>query len=113
MTTLSQFRSKLGEHGIPFYKILHKVDGFRWDEHAAADFIELKQHLKAISTLVHPSPMMCCCYASPSLIQLSAPSSQLNGQMPLWKSSNNLFILSVKSLRMLKHGTHRYKNCFT
>jgi hypothetical protein len=28
MVTLSQFISKLGEHGMPFYKLLHKEDGF-------------------------------------------------------------------------------------
>jgi hypothetical protein len=28
MVTLSRFISKLGEHGMPFYKLLHKEDGF-------------------------------------------------------------------------------------
>jgi hypothetical protein len=28
MAALSQFISKLGERGMPFYKLLHKVDGF-------------------------------------------------------------------------------------
>jgi hypothetical protein len=29
MTVLSWFISKLGEHGMPFYKLLHKADGFQ------------------------------------------------------------------------------------
>jgi hypothetical protein len=56
MTALTQFISKLGECGIPFYKLLHKTDGFRWDEQAVAAFIELKQYLKALPTLVPPKP---------------------------------------------------------
>jgi hypothetical protein len=56
MVALSRFISKLGESGIPFYKLACKVDGFQWDEQAAAAFIELKQYLKALPTLVPPKP---------------------------------------------------------
>jgi hypothetical protein len=41
---------------MPFYKLLHEVDGFQWDEQAATMFIELKQYLKALSTLVPSKP---------------------------------------------------------
>jgi hypothetical protein len=37
-----------------FYKLLRKVDGFQWDEQAATAFIELKQYLKALPSLVPP-----------------------------------------------------------
>jgi hypothetical protein len=56
MAALSQFISKLGERGMPFYKLLCKVDGFQWDDQVAAAFIELKQCLKSMSTLVPPKP---------------------------------------------------------
>jgi hypothetical protein len=56
MTALSQFISKLRERGMPFYKLLRKADGFQWDEQAAAAFIELKQYLKALPTLVPHKP---------------------------------------------------------
>jgi hypothetical protein len=54
MAALSRFISKLGERGMPFYKLLCKVDGFQWDDQAAAAFVELKQYLKSLSTLVPP-----------------------------------------------------------
>jgi hypothetical protein len=57
MAALSWFISKLGEHGMPFYKLLHKADGFQWDDEAAAAFIELKQYLKSLPTLVLPRPV--------------------------------------------------------
>jgi hypothetical protein len=50
MTALSRFISKLYEHGMPFYKLLQKVDGFQWDDQAAMDFIETKQYLRSTNT---------------------------------------------------------------
>jgi hypothetical protein len=54
MAALSRFISKLGERGMPFYRLLRKADGFQWDEQAAAAFVELKQYLKSLPTLVPP-----------------------------------------------------------
>jgi hypothetical protein len=51
---LSRFISKLGERGMSFYRLLRKVDGFKWDDQAAAAFVELKQYLKSLPTLVPP-----------------------------------------------------------
>jgi hypothetical protein len=42
METLSQFISKSGECGMPFYKQLRKADGFQWDGQTMITFIELK-----------------------------------------------------------------------
>jgi hypothetical protein len=41
---------------MPFYKLLRKADGFQWDDQATAAFIELKQYLKSLPTLVPPKP---------------------------------------------------------
>jgi hypothetical protein len=32
------------------------VDGFQWDDQAAIAFVELKQYLKSLPTLVPPKP---------------------------------------------------------
>jgi hypothetical protein len=56
MAALSRFISKLGECGMPFKKLIRKEDGFQWDDQAAAAFIELKQYLKSLPTLVPPKP---------------------------------------------------------
>jgi hypothetical protein len=55
MPTLNQFISKLGEHGMPFYKLLRKANGFQWDDQAAMAFIELKQYLNSLPTLILPN----------------------------------------------------------
>jgi hypothetical protein len=54
MAALNWFISKLGERDMPFYKLLGKANGFQWDEQATTAFIELKQYLKALPTLVPP-----------------------------------------------------------
>jgi hypothetical protein len=54
MAALSRFISKLGEWGMPFYKLLHKADGFQWDNQATTAFVELKQYLKSLPNLVPP-----------------------------------------------------------
>jgi hypothetical protein len=56
MAAPSQFIFKLGKRGMPFYKLLCKADGFQWDDQVAATFIELKQYLKSLPTLVPPQP---------------------------------------------------------
>jgi hypothetical protein len=39
---------------MPFYKLLHKADGLRWDNQVMAAFIELKQYLNSLPTLIPP-----------------------------------------------------------
>jgi hypothetical protein len=54
MVALSRFISKSDERVMPFYKLLHKADGFQWDDQVMIAFIELKQYLKSLPTLVPP-----------------------------------------------------------
>jgi hypothetical protein len=56
MVALSRFISKLEECGMSFYKLLRKADGFQWDDQATAVFVQLKQYLKSLPTLVPPRP---------------------------------------------------------
>jgi hypothetical protein len=41
---------------MSFYRLLRKTDGFQWDDQAATAFVELKQYLKSLPTLVPPKP---------------------------------------------------------
>ena len=45
MAALSQFISRLGDKGLPFFKLLRKFDKFEWNEEAAAAFQLLKDFL--------------------------------------------------------------------
>jgi hypothetical protein len=70
MVAVSQFISKSGECVMLFYKLLCKVEGFQWDNQAMAAFIELKQYLESLSTLV-PSKeddMLLLCVATTNVV---------------------------------------------
>jgi hypothetical protein len=54
MAALNRIISKSDQCGMPFYRLLRKVDGFKWDNQAIVTFIELKQYLKSLPTLVPP-----------------------------------------------------------
>jgi hypothetical protein len=80
MAALSRFVSKLGERGMPFYRLLRKADGFQLDDQVAAAFVELKKYLKSLPTLVPPKPDdVLLLYVRLSTLW-SAQSSLLNGQ---------------------------------
>jgi hypothetical protein len=42
MAALSHFISRLGEKGLPFFKLLKVKEKFEWSEEADAAFAELK-----------------------------------------------------------------------
>jgi hypothetical protein len=50
MAALSRFISKLVERDMPFYRLLHKVDGLQWNDQVAPTLIKLKQYLKPLPT---------------------------------------------------------------
>jgi hypothetical protein len=56
MAALSRFISKLGERGMSFYRLLRKANSFHWDDQATVTFVELKQYIKSLPTLVPPKP---------------------------------------------------------
>ena len=42
MAALNRFLSRLGERGLPFFKLLKKQDKFRWSQEAAEALEDLK-----------------------------------------------------------------------
>ena len=56
MAALNRFLSRLGERGLPFFKLLKKQDKFKWSQEAADALEDLKQHLQSPPTLMAPLP---------------------------------------------------------
>jgi hypothetical protein len=54
MAALSRFISRLGEKGLPFYKLLKKVDKFQWTAEAQEDLETLKRPLTTPPVLKPP-----------------------------------------------------------
>jgi hypothetical protein len=79
MTALSRFISRLGEKGLPFYKLLKKVNKFQWTAEAQEALEALKKLLTAPPVLKPPhratpnQPQKICCYTFPTRLTWSAP----------------------------------------
>jgi hypothetical protein len=73
MASLSGFISKSDVHSMPFYKLLRKADDFQWDNQSMIAFIELKQYLKFLPTLVPPKSddvLLLCVTATNAIISI-------------------------------------------
>jgi hypothetical protein len=56
MAALGRFISKLGEKGLPFFKLLKKSDKFKWTDEADQALKELKTFLTTPPVMVPPTP---------------------------------------------------------
>jgi hypothetical protein len=56
MAALGRFISKLGEKGLPFFKLLKKADKFVWDDEAQKAFEALKESLTTPPIMTPPTP---------------------------------------------------------
>jgi hypothetical protein len=54
MAALDHFISKLGEKGLPFFKLLKKADKFMWDDEAQKAFEALKESLTTPPVMTPP-----------------------------------------------------------
>jgi hypothetical protein len=54
MAALSRFISRLGEKGLPFYKLLKKVDKFQWTSESQEALDALKKFLTTPPVLKPP-----------------------------------------------------------
>jgi hypothetical protein len=55
MAALGRFISKLGEKGLPFFKLLKKSDRFKWSNEADQALEELKTFLTMPPVMVPPA----------------------------------------------------------
>jgi hypothetical protein len=56
MAALNRFISRLGERGLPFFKLLKHQDKFQWMEEAKRALQDLKHHLQSPPVLTAPLP---------------------------------------------------------
>jgi hypothetical protein len=56
MVALGRFISKLGEKGLPFFKLFKKADKFVWDNEAQKAFEALKESLTTPPIMTPPIP---------------------------------------------------------
>jgi hypothetical protein len=86
MAALGRFISKLGEKGLPFFKLLKKADKFVWDNEAQKAFEALKESLTTAPVMTPPVPKETLLSTSlPPLMwsaQFSSPSEKKKAGLP-------------------------------
>jgi hypothetical protein len=98
MAALGRFISKLGEKGLPFFKLFKKAEKFVWDDEAQKTFEALKESLTTPPVMTPPIPKEKHSYFTslPPLTwsaRFSSPSEKKKGRPILF---NNL--LSVRNM---------------
>ena len=56
IAALNRFLSRLGERGLPFFKLVKRQDKFDWTKEAAEALENLKHHLQSPPILTAPLP---------------------------------------------------------
>jgi hypothetical protein len=64
IAALGRFISKLGEKGLPFFKLLKKADKFVWDEDVQKAFESLKEFLTSPPIMMPLIPKETLLYSS-------------------------------------------------
>jgi hypothetical protein len=75
LVALSRFISRLGEKGLPLYRLLKKHKCFSWTAEAQEAFDKLKATLARAPILTPPRTASLCTSTSPQPLRWSAPSS--------------------------------------
>ena len=73
MAALGRFISKLGERGLPLFKLLKKTGRFDWTPEVEQVFCDLKKYLTSPPVLVAPSegePLLLYVSATPQVISM-------------------------------------------
>jgi hypothetical protein len=110
MAALGRFISKLGEKGLPFFKLLKKSDKFMWTDEADQALEELKAFLTTPLVMVSRRQKRPCCSTSPRLPRWSTQSWWRNDLKKVNPTpSSDLSTTSMRSSLIARLGTHNLK----
>jgi hypothetical protein len=114
MAALGRFISKLGEKGLPFFKLLKKSDKFEWTDEADQVLEQLKTFFTMPPIMV-PRRLKRPCYStSPCPPRWSARSWWPNDLKKITLTpSNDLSTTSVRSYLTARSGTRNPRRCCT
>jgi hypothetical protein len=83
MAALGRFISKLGEKGLPFFKLLKKADKFVWDDEAQKAFESLKESLTTppiMTPLVPKETLLLYIFATTNVVSTVLVAEREEGQ---------------------------------
>ena len=109
MAALSRFISRLGEKGLPFFKLLKASEKFEWSDEADVAFTQLKQYLASPLVLTTPRE------DETLLLYIAATNRVVSTAMVVERDEpghvyNAQSISSVRCSMNPRPGTHRSRN---
>nr|CCI55289.1 PH01B001G05.12 [Phyllostachys edulis] len=87
MAALSRFIARLGEKGLPFFKLLRKHEGFEWSKEANAVLEDVNRYLTSAPTLVSPrqeETLLIYLVATPQAVSVVLVVERENVQRPVY-----------------------------
>jgi hypothetical protein len=112
ITALGRFISKLGEKGLPFFKLFKKVDKFVWDDEAQKAFEALKESLTTPPIMTLPIPketLLLYISATTNVVSTVLIAEREEEGGPILFS--DMCITLARSWPTLRHVTHNLKSC--
>jgi hypothetical protein len=75
LVALNQFKAKMVERSLPFFKVLRGSDTFEWGSEQQEAFDALKDHIQKLPTLAGPQP------DQPLILYVSATYTAVSGAL--------------------------------
>jgi hypothetical protein len=111
MEALNRFISKLGERGLPFFKLLMHQEKFVWTPEADQALAQLKNFLSKPSVLMAPRKRSSYCSTSLRLLTWSVLPSLWSGRKTATPTqSSDQSTSSARSCWNLRHTTSPYRS---
>ena len=113
LAALSRFISRLGEKGLPLYRLLRKSERFSWTPEAQEALDKLKALLTSTPILSPPIDSEPLTYTwQPRLRSSAQPSLRNDKRRDTPCPSRGRCTSSVKCCLKPRHGIHRSRSCF-
>jgi hypothetical protein len=113
MAALNRFISKLGERGLPFFKLLKHQEKFVWTSEADQALEKLMDFLSKPPVLTAPRKKSSYCSISLRLLMWSVLPSSLSGKKTATPNhSSDQSTSSARSYRNPMHTINQYKSYY-
>jgi hypothetical protein len=114
LAALSRFISRLGERGLPLYRLLRKTERFSWTPEAEEALGNLKALLTIAPILVPPAAgEALLIYVAATTQVVSAAIVVENEKKGMHCSSRGWSTSSVKCCPRLRSATRKFRSCYT
>jgi hypothetical protein len=111
VAALGRFISKLGEKGLPFFKLLKKANKFVWDDEAQKAFEALKESLTTPPIMTPKETLLYISATTNVATTVLVAEREEEGQS--YSVQRPVYITQARSWPTLRHVIHNLRSCST